>query len=99
MTPEYVRDGILEETLAHEAAHVSLDDDYADASGWRAAQRSDPTFISTYARDNPDREDVAESYVPYFAVSQRRGRIDEAVAAQIEAAIPARLKFFADQGI
>ena len=54
--------------LFHEAAHVSLDVDHTDSTGWRAAQAADGEFISTYARDLPDREDVAESVSPYFAV-------------------------------
>jgi hypothetical protein len=94
----YEQGGILEEALAHEAAHTSLDVDHATAPGWRAAQAADPTFISTYARDNPVREDIAESFVPYFAVRYRRDRITPELAAQIEAAIPNRLAYFDAQG-
>ena len=65
---EYLRDGFLEEVLFHEAAHVSLDVDHTDSPDWRAAQAADGEFISTYAREFPDREDVAESVLPYFAV-------------------------------
>ena len=65
---EYMRDGFLDEVLFHEAAHGALDVDHATAAGWRAAQEADSVFISEYARDNPDREDIAESILPYFAV-------------------------------
>jgi hypothetical protein len=95
---EYERDSILEETLVHEATHTSLDPTHADAPGWRAAQAADPSFISTYARDNSDREDVAESFLPYLAVRYRPDRIDLAIAAQIEGAIPKRLAYFDQQG-
>jgi hypothetical protein len=47
----YVADGILEETLVHEAAHTSLDAADSASEGWLAAQAADPTFISNYARD------------------------------------------------
>ncbi|MCY4511527.1 MAG: hypothetical protein OXG35_31870, partial [Acidobacteria bacterium] len=57
---EYLRDGFLEEVLFHEGAHVSLQN-HEEEPGWLAAQAADPEFISDYARDNPDREDVAES--------------------------------------
>lgn len=93
----YRRGGILEETLVHEASHTSLDAKHARSTRWRAAQASDPEFISTYARDNPTREDIAESFLPWMAVRLRPERIDPALADQIKAAIPARLLYFDSQ--
>lgn len=90
----YIADGILEETLAHEAAHTSLDAYHANAPGWIAAQQDDGEFISTYARDNPTGEDVAESLVPWLAVRVARDRIDPVVADQIDTTIPNRLAYF-----
>lgn len=55
-----LRDGFLEEELFHEGAH-SLDDQPCGLRGWRTAQEADGAFIWTYARDNPNREDIAES--------------------------------------
>jgi hypothetical protein len=63
----------LEEALVHEASHTSLDGDHAKAPGWLAAQDSDPTFISNYARDNPTREDVAESFLPWLHAASPTG--------------------------
>lgn len=97
-TPEYTDLGALEEILLHEASHAVLDVDHADAPGWLAAQDADPAFISTYARDNPAREDVAESFVPYLALRYRRDRIDPSVASRIEQAIPNRIAYFDAQG-
>lgn len=94
---EYERDGILEETLVHEASHTSLDATHATSQGWTMAQQSDPEFISTYARDNPTREDIAESFLPYLAIRYRRERISDELANQITAAIPARIKYFDSQ--
>lgn len=90
----YVSDGILEETLVHEASHTSLDASHADAAGWRAAQESDPAFISTYARDNPDREDIAESFLLYLALTYRADRISSTLKEQIEKTIPNRIAYF-----
>lgn len=90
----YAAQGILEETLVHESAHTSLDAQHANSSGWRAAQQADPDFISTYARDNPTREDVAESFLPWLAVRYRRDRISDSVANTITATIPNRLAYF-----
>ncbi len=95
----YVRDGILEETLIHEAAHTSLDADHARSEGWLEAQALDGNFISTYARDNPLREDVAESFVPYLAERYRRDRISEDLAAVILATIPNRMDYLDRQDL
>ncbi|MDE0358886.1 MAG: serine hydrolase [Gammaproteobacteria bacterium] len=85
---------ILPEILVHEGVHTSLDSAHADAHGWLAAQAADPTFISTYARDYPDREDLAESFSAWLAVRHRRDRITEGMADTITAAIPNRLAYF-----
>lgn len=90
----YLETGILEETLVHEASHTSLDGDHAGAAGWLAAQAADVNFISTYARDNASREDVAESFLPYLAVKYRRDRISEELAKTIQTTIPGRLRYF-----
>jgi len=55
-------------------------------------------FVSTYARDNPGREDVAESILPYFAVRRRSARLGDADRTAILAAIPNRLEYFDRQG-
>jgi hypothetical protein len=68
----YFADGILEETLVHEASHTSLDTPHASAAGWLAAQAADAEFISTYARDNADREDFAESFLALLSGSAPR---------------------------
>ena len=92
-TVEYMRAGILEETLAHEGAHTSLDADLASSAGWLAAQDADPTFVSDYAQENPTREDVAETIVPWLAVRYARDRVDPVLVDLIEQAIPHRLAF------
>jgi hypothetical protein len=87
----YAADGILEETLVHEAAHTSLDAAHAGAPGWLSAQRADGEFISAYARDFPTREDVAESFLPYLAVRYRPDRIAPALEDVITQTIPHRI--------
>jgi hypothetical protein len=90
----YDASGILEETFLHEAAHTSLDADHAASAGWLAAQAADNEFISTYARDNPTREDVAESFLPWLAVRYFPNRISAADFNAITTAIPHRLSYF-----
>ncbi len=95
----YIADGILEETFVHEAAHTSLDQAHAASAGWLSAQAKDVNFISTYARDNPTREDVAESVLPWLAVRYRSSRITPALAATIEQFIPNRIAYFDSLGL
>jgi len=95
---EYRQSGFLEEVLFHEGAHVSVDGAVVDDPAWHAAQEADGGFISDYARDNPDREDVAESILPYFAVRFRPGRLPPGQRQAIEEAIPARLEYFDARG-
>lgn len=85
--------GYLEEVLFHEATHTSYDAEHAFAAGWLAAQDADPNFISSYARDNPTREDVAESLLPWFALRHAGGLFPFQVTAT-QATIPNRLAYF-----
>ena len=96
---EYENDGILEETLVHEAAHSSLDEYHSASNGWINAQKLDPSFISTYARDNPEREDVAETYLLYLALRYRPERISSSLKATILKTIPNRIKYFDSQNL
>jgi len=90
----YEQDGILEETLAHEASHTSLDAAQAVTPQWVAAQYADGNFISTYARDNPVREDIAESFLPYLAYRLRPGRISPTLAEIVGETMPNRIRYF-----
>ena len=92
-TAEYVEKGILTETLIHETVHAVFDDAYANDEKWKAAQKKDSVFISDYARDNPDREDLAESFLPFLMVKYRPDRIDKKMKDLIERTIPNRIAF------
>ena len=91
---DYISGGWLHEILMHEAAHTSLDTEYYANSAWTDAQMSDPEYISTYARDNPNREDVAESFVPYVAIRYHADRITAEMKNTIETTMPARIAVF-----
>ena len=93
----YEEQGILEETIIHEASHTSLDSLHANSPGWLKAQKSDCKFISSYAEENPIREDISESYLPYFAIRYRPERIRKSLKDSIENAIPNRIKYFDQQ--
>ena len=94
---KYIADGILEEALVHEACHTSLDLDHGNAKGWRVAQKADDEFISTYAKDYPKREDIAESFLTWLVVRHLSDRVSESHAKKILKAIPNRIKYFDEQ--
>ena len=89
--------GYLEEELVHEAAHTSLDPPWmgiVNAVDWGAAQTADGNFISDYARDHPEREDIAESFLPYLAVRYRSARISRSYERTILETMPNRIAYF-----
>ena len=91
------RKAYLEELLVHESAHTSLDPDWmgiVDAVDWRAAQMADGNFISDYARDQPEREDIAESFLPYLAVRYRTARISPSYEQTVLETMPNRIAYF-----
>jgi hypothetical protein len=96
-TELYVKDGILEETLVHEATHTSLDAQHALSIGWLRAAQNDGTFISKYAQDNPKREDVSETFLLFMAVTQRADRISDELKQTILNTIPNRLAYLETQ--
>lgn len=97
-TPDAIRGRFLEEVFLHEAAHISLDPAHQDSPEWLAAQEADGVFISDYARDHPDREDIAESILMYFAVRYHPRRLTPEDRWAILTAIPNRLAYFEEQG-
>ncbi len=92
-----VSEGFLEELFLHEGAHVSLDLSHSDSPGWRAAQEADGVFISNYARNFPDGEDVAESFLSYFAVRYQPRRLTAKHWWLMTMTTPYRLHYFDEQ--
>ena len=86
--------GFLEEELVHEGAHTSLDSTHSEAPDWIAAQKADSNYISTYARDYPKREDIAESFLSYLAVRYRSARVSPFYEQTILKTIPNRIAYF-----
>ena len=62
-------------------------------------RKKDNVFISTYARDNPDREDIAETFLTYFAVKFRAERISKELFDTINETIPNRIEFLEKQNL
>lgn len=90
----YEQTNQAEEVMVHELVHVSLRSLYKESVEWAEAQTSDDAFISNYARDYPQDEDMPESFLAYVALRHKRDRIPDSTAAAIVETIPARIAFF-----
>ena len=85
--------GVLEEVFLHEASHTSLDPHHYGKE-WQRAQSADVNFISMYARDYPDREDIAETFPMYYALRYKTSRISQDLLQTIENTVPNRISYF-----
>ncbi len=96
---EYKNTNIMEETLAHESCHAALDPLFYGKEDWNKSVKKDNMFVSEYAKDNPEREDVAESFVPYLAVAFRPNRISDEDFKNIKQSIRNRMNLFRDRNL
>ena len=89
--------GFFEEMMIHEAIHASIDKHHERTRAWRNAQEADGVFISDYARDYPDTEDLAESFPLYVAMKYLPGRLPKHIENVVRTTIPNRLAYFESQ--
>ena len=83
----------LDETVFHEAAHVALDSVLSNDPDWRANQAADGAFITEYAADHPDKEDIAESALFAWTMQYHPGRLPADVEAAVRNVMPNRLEY------
>ena len=83
-----------EELLIHESAHLSIDPYVYGQQGWTDAVNLDGNFLSTYAKDNPDSEDIAETFQAYIAVKFFPDRISNSLRDTILSVCLNRFKYF-----
>ncbi len=93
---EGIRRGTFEETMIHEAAHLTLGNKHK-TTAWKNAQIADQQFISTYAQENPTTEDISESILPWIALRYRSDRISQKTINYIQKTIPHRIAYFDQQ--
>ncbi len=84
----------LEETVFHEATHVTLDPTFGKSRPWVAAQRGDGVFVTAYAAANPEKEDVAETALFAMTYFQHPDRLPDDVLDWLTQNIPNRLAAF-----
>ena len=83
-----------EELLIHESAHLSIDPYVYGQQGWVDAVNLDGNYLSTYAKDNPDSEDIAEIFQAYIAVKYFPDRISNSLRDTILSVCLNRFKYF-----
>lgn len=83
----------LEETMFHESVHATWDKDHAAAPGWKAAQQSDPGFVTDYAKRLPEGEDLAESALFAVTLVHHPDRLPPDVSKQLRPLMPSRIAY------
>ena len=83
-----------EELFIHEAAHLSIDPYIYGQRGWNDAVYLDGNYLSTYAKDNPESEDIAETFQAYIAVKYFPERITSSLRDTILSTCLNRFKYF-----
>jgi len=114
MSEEYENNStgnIIEETLIHEATHTSIDtyhypnggwtnSGYSEGEGWiNAVENDKECYISTYARDFPYREDLAELMPLYVAVRYFPERISSELRDKVLSCNINRIKYLDSQNL
>ncbi len=89
-----LRNHDLEETVFHESVHATLDHPMLASAEWKKAQRADGDFVTEYARDRPNKEDMAESALFAWAILFYPGRLPDFVEEEVRRIMPNRLAFF-----
>ena len=102
-TQEYINwftGNIVEETLIHEAVHTSIDNYYYGTEKWNEqVQKDENRYVSTYAKNYPDREDIAEMFPLYIAVTFFPERITSDVKNKFLETSSNRVKFFNEEDL
>ena len=83
-----------EELLIHESAHLSIDPYVYGQQEWTDAVNLDGNYLSTYAKDNPNSEDIAETFQAYIAVKYFPDRISNSLRDTILSVCLNRFKYF-----
>ena len=101
----FVPAAFVEEIALHEGAHAVLDDCVVNgllwesglggsaSAEWRAAQAADSLFITAYALEHPEREDMAETLWAWFVSRCVPDRLPPEWKRRIDAGIPHRLAY------
>lgn len=91
---DMIAKGTINNFFFHEGSHVSFDYLHKDEAEWICAQNDDGAFISSYARDNPASEDIAESVNAWYLITFHPDNVSKEQTAKIKKTIPNRIAYF-----
>lgn len=91
-----IQQGHLEESLFHEAVHVSLDKKLARSPEWLNAQQMDGEYLTEYGSKYPLREDLAETALFAFGLLNFPNRIPPVDSQEIRTKIASRLSVLSE---
>ncbi len=90
---ERISNNDLEETVFHESVHASLDAIHLKNGDWLRAQESDNAFITEYAQELPNKEDLAESAIFIYTMEKYPNRLSNDIENWIRVNLPSRLAY------
>lgn len=90
---ERIENDDLEETVFHESVHASLDAIHLENADWLKAQNNDYAFITEYAQNNSDKEDLAESAIFIYTITTYPGRLSSDIVNWVNTNIPNRVSY------
>ena len=91
-----VQDNDLEETIFHESVHATLDHTILNDSYWHLAQRKDNVFVTDYAKQNPAKEDLAETALLAYSYFINKEKLPIDLSEWLETNIPNRLGYLTE---
>lgn len=83
----------FEETVFHESVHATLDFDNVRSTQWKSVQKLDSTFITEYAANFPEREDLAETALFVYTAINNPSRLPVSVVEWMSENIPNKLAY------
>lgn len=91
LSERIINEGNIEEMLLHEGTHAALD--YLYNEDWKVERNKDGKFVSKYAYDNPDREDIAETFAIWLALKNKENRLNSVDVALITTNLSNRINY------
>jgi hypothetical protein len=93
MTDDRLSYDHLEESIFHEAVHATWDAQHRLSAGWKNAQAIDGLFLTEYAQESPEREDLAETALFAYAILYHPGRMPPVDTSDILRTVPHRMAY------
>ncbi|PQJ69235.1 hypothetical protein [Polaribacter butkevichii] len=90
---ERIADNQLEETVFHETVHVYFEKRYGTSTAWKNAQNADGIFVTEYAEDNPNVEDIPETAIFVYTMVNYPRRLSQNIENWVIENIPNRYEF------